>query len=157
MAVRHRVIGRSRAAVWTVLANPRLYGDWVTGVASTRPIDEHWPAVGTALAYTISVGRWSYEGRTVVRCYEPPGRLELEAHSGRLGTARIGIELRPWGEHTLVIVDEHPLRGFGGTVHAAPLEVFIQLRHRNLLARLARTVERNTPAAPAASDATAAA
>ncbi|MFF4741878.1 MULTISPECIES: SRPBCC family protein [unclassified Streptomyces] len=157
MAVRHRVIGRSREAVWTVLENPRLYGDWVTGVASTRPIDEQWPAVGTALAYTIAVGRWSYEGYTVVRRHEPPDWLELEAHSGRLGTARVSIELRTWGEQTLIIVDEHPLRGFGGTVHVAPLEVFIQLRHRNLLANLARTVERTTPAAAGVAGATAAA
>ncbi|MEI5007934.1 SRPBCC family protein [Streptomyces sp. PmtA] len=92
-------------------------------MASTRPIDEPWPAVGTAPARTIAVGRWSHEGCTVVRRHEPPPDwLEPEARSGRLGTARVGIGLRTWGEQTLVIVDEHPLRGFGGTVHLAPLE-----------------------------------
>ncbi|MGW0966540.1 hypothetical protein [Streptomyces sp. NPDC002516] len=35
----------------------------------------------------------------------------------------------------------HPLRGPGGDLHAAPLDFLIQLRHRSMLPRLARTVE----------------
>ncbi|MYS05936.1 SRPBCC family protein, partial [Streptomyces sp. SID6041] len=61
--------------------------------------------------------------------------------SGPLGTARVAIEVRPWGEESLVKVDEHPLRGFGGTVHNAAVDALIQLRHRSMLARLADVVE----------------
>ncbi|WP_406733324.1 SRPBCC family protein [Streptomyces sp. NBC_01794] len=146
MAVRHHIIKRSPEAVWTVLGNPRLYSEWVVGTSATRPLDDRWPQVDAALEYSISLGPWSYEGHTVVRRYEPPGWLELEAHSGRLGTARIAIEIRPWGrDDNLVIVDEHPLRGLGGALHAAPLDVLIQIRHRNMLPRLATTVERVSP------------
>ncbi len=141
MAVRHYVIERAPEAVWAVLEDPGLYSEWVVGTSETRALDDRWPQVGAALEYTVALGPWSYEGRTTVRRYEPPGWLELEADSGRLGTARIAIEVRPWGGHTLVIVDEHPLRGLGGAVHAAPLDVLIQVRHRNMLPRLARTVE----------------
>ncbi|MFD0427969.1 hypothetical protein ACFQ60_06565 [Streptomyces zhihengii] len=77
----------------------------------------------------------------MVRVSEPPRRLELEAYSGPLGTARIAFELRPWGDDTLVIFDEHPLRGMGGAVHNAALDAVQQLRHRVLLRRFARTVE----------------
>ncbi|GAA3246182.1 hypothetical protein GCM10020256_73670 [Streptomyces thermocoprophilus] len=49
--------------------------------------------------------------------------------------------MKPWGEHTLVVVDEHPLRGAGGFLHNAGFEVLIQLRHRAMLARLARLCE----------------
>ncbi|MFD3437183.1 SRPBCC family protein [Streptomyces sp. NPDC058685] len=144
MAIRHQVIEQSPEAVWAVLENPDLYGEWVVGTTASRPLDDQWPRVDAALEYSVSLGPWSYEGRTTVRRFEPGRWLELEAHSGRLGTARIAIEVRPWGGHTLVIVDEHPLRGLGGALHTAPLDLLIQLRHRTMLPRLAETVERMT-------------
>ncbi|GAA4967940.1 hypothetical protein GCM10023238_39840 [Streptomyces heliomycini] len=67
--------------------------------------------------------------------------LELEAKAGPLGTARIAIEVRPWGDHCLVIVDEHPLKGAGGAVHNVAVEALIQIRHRTMLARLAKICE----------------
>jgi hypothetical protein len=76
-----------------------------------------------------------------VRRHEAPQWLELEAHAGPLGTARIALDIRPWGEKTLVILDEHPLCGFGGTIHNAALEPLLQIRHRSMLARLAEVVE----------------
>ncbi|MEW2168133.1 SRPBCC family protein [Streptomyces sp. NPDC007084] len=149
MAIRHQVIERSPEAVWAVLEDPRLYAEWVVGTSTSRPLDERWPQVGSRLGYVLGRGRLTYEGRTVVRRVEPLRWLELEADSGRLGTARIAIEVRTWGPHTLVLVDEHPLRGIGGALHTAPLEVLIQLRHRKMLARLAKVVEeRAVPATP---------
>ncbi len=144
MAIRHQVIEQSPEAVWAVLEDPDLYGEWVVGTTASRPLDDQWPHVDAALEYSVSLGPWSYEGRTTVRRFEPHRWLELEAHSGRLGTARIAIEVRPWGGHTLVIMDEHPLRGVGGKLHAAPLDLIIQLRHRTMLPRLAQTVASRT-------------
>ncbi|MFJ7269123.1 hypothetical protein ACIQV3_21190 [Streptomyces sp. NPDC099050] len=37
--------------------------------------------------------------------------------------------------------DEHPLRGLGGSLHNPAVEVLLQLRHRGMLARLARVAE----------------
>ncbi|MET9667936.1 SRPBCC family protein [Streptomyces sp. NPDC006475] len=150
MAIRHQVIEQSPDAVWAVLESPALYSEWVVGTTDSRPLDDRWPQVDSALEYSVPIGPLSYEGRTTVRRYEPHRWLELEAHSGRLGTARIAIEVRPWGGHTLVIVDEHPLRGLGGKLHTAPLDLLIQLRHRTMLPRLAQTVERTTHQAPSA-------
>ena len=141
-----RVIERSPETVWAVLEDPRLYAEWVVGTSESKPADGRWPQVGARLTYVLGRGRLAYEGRTVVRRMERPRWLELEADSGRLGTARIAIEVRAWGAHSLVLVDEHPLRGLGGALHTAPLEVLIQLRHRKMLARLAEVVERR-PAA----------
>jgi hypothetical protein len=64
------------------------------------------------------------------------------------------MELRPWGEHTLIILDEHPLRGVGGSLHNGLLEGVMQVRHRAMLSRLARLCEdaespaRTTPGRP---------
>lgn len=142
MAVRHRLIERSAADVWAVLADGTRYGDWVVGTSESTPEKGAWPRVGSSIAYTVRLGRWSFTGRTVVRRCDAPNVLELEAESGRLGTGRIAVEVRPWGEDALVTIDEHPLRGPAAKLHNAVADVLIQLRHRSMLARLAEAVEK---------------
>ncbi|MFH8800727.1 SRPBCC family protein [Streptomyces sp. NPDC017936] len=141
MAVRHRLVKTDPGTVWTVLADGSRYADWVVGTASSEPVRGLWPQVGAAIEYEIRLGPVSLTNETVVRRCEEGAALELEARAGVLGTARIAIELRPWGEHCLVIVDEHPLQGAGGTLHNVGVEALIQIRHRAMLARLARVCE----------------
>ncbi|MFF7754712.1 SRPBCC family protein [Streptomyces sp. NPDC007971] len=144
MAVRHQLIRRPPHAVWAVLADPTRYGEWVVGPSTSVPLDQTWPAVGSRLRYTVRLGPWSADGVTTVRHRESGSELELEASFKSLGTARIFLQLRPWGEdETLVICDEHPLRGPGGTLHNAASEAMLQLRHRGMLTRLARLVEQD--------------
>ncbi|MFC9593872.1 SRPBCC family protein [Streptomyces sp. NPDC056944] len=142
MAVRHQLIRRSPAAVWAVLADPTAYGKWVVGPSISAPLDDAWPGVGARLRYFVHVGPWSLDGVTTVRHSEPGRELELEATLKTLGTARIFLQLRPWGRETLVVCDEHPLRGIGGTLHNPATEALLQVRHRGMLARLAKVVER---------------
>ncbi|MEU4875996.1 SRPBCC family protein [Streptomyces sp. NPDC021608] len=141
MAVRHRLIKVSPRTVWAVLSDGSRYADWVVGTSSSEPVRGRWPQVGAAIAYEVRLGPLRLTNETVVRHCEEGSELELEAHAGVLGTARIAIELRPWGEHCLVIVDEHPLQGAGGRLHNAGAEALIQLRHRAMLARLAGVCE----------------
>ncbi|BBA95517.1 hypothetical polyketide cyclase/dehydrase [Actinacidiphila reveromycinica] len=146
MARRHQLIERPPGQVWAVLADPARYDDWVVGVTGSAPGRGDWPRVGADLSYEVALGPWKGGGRTVVRRCEEPHVLELEAHSGPLGTARIAVDVRPWGERdSLVTLDEHPLRGTAGTLHNAAFDVFLQLRHRRMLKRLAYTVERSGP------------
>ncbi|MDT0265774.1 SRPBCC family protein [Streptomyces sp. DSM 44915] len=147
MAVRHRLIARPPAAVWDVLGDASRYADWVVGTRASEPAEGTWPEVGSALSYTVRLAGRDLHGRTWVRRCEPPRALELEADSGPLGTARIALDIRPWGAETLVIMDEHPLRGLGGRLHNAVLDAAQQLRHRGMLKRLARLVEEREPAA----------
>ncbi|MFI8296484.1 SRPBCC family protein [Streptomyces nigra] len=141
MAKRHRLIHVGPSAVWDVLADGTRYAEWVVGTARSEPVRGQWPQMDSAIRYEIKVGPARLVNETVVRRYEEGRCLELEAKAGPLGTARISIEVRPWGRKTLVIVDEHPLQGAGGTLHNAGFEVLIQLRHRTMLARLARLCE----------------
>lgn len=141
MAVWHQLIRRPPSAVWAVLEDGTRYGDWVVGTDRSYPRDDRWPRVGSMIDYAVRLGPWTVGGYTVVRRHEPPQWLELEVYSGPLGTARIAIELRSWGEDTLAIVDEHPLRGASGLLHNAALDALIQLRHRSMLGRLAGVVE----------------
>ncbi|MGW1229181.1 SRPBCC family protein [Streptomyces sp. NPDC001515] len=141
MAVRHRLIRKSPAEVWEVLSDPERYGEWVVGAAEARVDAGQWPELGATLRYAIRIGPFTLRNRTVVRRSEPTTVLELEADSGPLGTARIAMELRPWGENTLIIFDEHPLRGAGGALHNGLLDAAQQVRHRVMLGRLARLCE----------------
>ncbi|MEU1039417.1 SRPBCC family protein [Streptomyces sp. NPDC005551] len=141
MAVRHQLIKRPPHVVWAVLADPDCYSEWVVGTSDTRPAEGRWPEVGAALTFDVRMGPWTVSNQTVVRRCEPPRQLELEANSGPLGTARIALDVREWGDDTLLIVDEHPLRGAGGTLHNAAFEVLVQLRHRAMLNRLADLCE----------------
>jgi hypothetical protein len=127
--------------VWQILADGTRYADWVVGTARSRPVRGHWPEVGAALSYEVRLGPLRLHNETVVRRCLPGRELELEAKAGALGTARIALELRSWGDHTLVIVDEHPLRGAGGAVHNVAVEALIQIRHREMLRRLEHVCE----------------
>ncbi|MFF8103197.1 SRPBCC family protein [Streptomyces sp. NPDC014986] len=141
MAVRHRLIRTSPHTVWAVLADGTRYAEWVVGTSSSEPVSGHWPQLGAALRYEVRFGPLRLSNNTVVRRCVPDQILELEAEAGPIGTARVAIETRPWGDHCLVIVDEHPLRGAGGLVHNVAVEALIQIRHRAMLARLARICE----------------
>ncbi|WP_217139756.1 SRPBCC family protein [Streptomyces sp. AC627_RSS907] len=141
MAVRHRLIQASPRAVWDVLADGDLYVRWVVGPSKVVPKSGPWPRVGATIAYEVRLGPLRLNNESVVRHCVEGSQLELEAKAGRLGTARIAIELRPWGEQCLLIVDEHPLRGPGGLLHNVGLEAFLQVRHRAMLARLAELCE----------------
>ncbi|MCF3118301.1 SRPBCC family protein [Streptomyces arenae] len=152
MAVRHRLIKVSPETVWAVLADGGRYGRWVVGTVSSRPALGRWPEVGAAIEYTVGLGPVHATNKTVVRRCEEGSVLELEAKAGPLGTARIAIGIRPWGEHSLVTVDEHPLRGAAGVLHNMGFEVLIQLRHRAMLARLARECEAERRRRDGASD-----
>ncbi|WP_225823387.1 SRPBCC family protein [Streptomyces naphthomycinicus] len=152
MAVRHRVIKADPATVWQVLADGHRYADWVVGTGASRPKQGSWPRKDASIAYEIRLGPLRLANETVVRHCREGSLLELEIMAGFLGTARFSIELREWGEHCLVLVDEHPLQGAGGVLHNAGVEALIQVRHRSMLARLARCCDdagngrRETPA-----------
>ncbi|MFE9466815.1 SRPBCC family protein [Streptomyces virginiae] len=141
MAIRHRLIHAAPHEVWAVLADGSRYSDWVVGTSDSRVAHGLWPELGAALEYTVSLGPWTASGTTVVRRVSAPDELELEVDSGPVGTARVAIEVRSWGSESLVIVDEHPLRGVGGALHNAALDALIQLRHRSMLKRLANVVQ----------------
>ncbi|MFD0293590.1 hypothetical protein ACFWJS_04275 [Streptomyces sp. NPDC127061] len=55
------------------------------------------------------MGLKEFHGHTTIRRLDALHALELEAHGGSLGAARVAFDIRPWGDKTLVIRDEHPL------------------------------------------------
>ncbi|WP_128429791.1 SRPBCC family protein [Streptomyces cyaneus] len=138
MARNRRLILSSPAEVWSLLSDGYRYGEWVTGTQEVLAADPHWPQVGARLQVRVGVGRLALEDTCVVRICEPEHRLELEAKADPFGAARIAMRLIPWGEHTLFVLDWHPLRGPGIRMHGLPVDYVVAIRNGMMLTKLAR-------------------
>lgn len=145
VAVLNVLIERSPEQVWAVLADGDSYAKWVAGTQEVHHVDERWPQVGAVIRFTAGLGPLTVEDITTVRRLDPGRELELEAHAGWLGSARISIDVRSWGEHALVIIDEHPLSGPGARWHNALAEVMLRFRNRRMVRALASVVEEHHP------------
>ncbi|SEK46818.1 SRPBCC family protein [Streptacidiphilus jiangxiensis] len=142
MAQRQRLIEYPPSQVWDTLADGESYAQWVVGTKEILHADSRWPAVGAQLRFRAGLGPWTFEDTCEVRICESARRLELEASAKPFGTVRIAFTLIPWARNTLVILDEHPLRGLGARLQGPPTEFALHLRNRQLLDNLARTAAR---------------
>ncbi|MEV6397403.1 SRPBCC family protein [Streptomyces sp. NPDC051907] len=142
MARNRRLILSSPAEVWSLLSDGHRYGEWVTGTQQVLAADPHWPDVGARLRVRVGVGSLTLEDTCVVRICDPQRRLELEAKADPFGAARIAMNLIPWGEHTLVVLDWHPLRGPGTRMHGLPVDYVVAIRNGMMLTKLARIAVR---------------
>jgi uncharacterized protein YndB with AHSA1/START domain len=146
MAVLNVLVDRAADEVWDVLSDGSSYAEWVMGTKYIRDVDPGWPNLGAKIHFSFGVGPWTLNDVTTVRLVEHGQHLELEAHAGWLGSARVSIRLLPWGtERTVVILDEHPLTGAGARWHSLPMEGLLRVRNERMLRSLAEVVERRHP------------
>jgi hypothetical protein len=146
-----RLILSSPPEVWDLLSDGYRYGEWVTGTQQVLSADAHWPDVGARLRVRVGVGSLTLDDTCVVRICEPRRRLELEAKAGSFGAARIVMNLIPWGEHTLFVLDWHPLRGPGTRMHGLPVDYLVAIRNGMMLTKLARIAVREHGSKPVGS------
>lgn len=142
MARNRRLILSSPSEVWSLLADGSRYGEWVTGTQRVLTVDPHWPDVGARLRVRVGMGPATLDDDVVVRICEPERRLELEARAEPFGAARIAMRLIPWGEHTLFVIDWHPLRGPDTRMHGLPVDYVVAIRNGMMLTKLARIAVR---------------
>jgi carbon monoxide dehydrogenase subunit G len=141
VAVLNLLIDSPKDAVWDVLRDGWTYARWVAGTQTIREVDDAWPAVGSKVHFTAGIGPLKFDDVTYVRNLGDD-RLELQAHAGSFGSARVSIRLMDWGEgKTLVIIDEHPLTGPPARFHNAFVELLLRLRNRRMAASLKGVVE----------------
>lgn len=134
-------VNAAREAVWSVLSDASLYGDWVVGTKNVARADAGWPQVGAALEYELGVGPIAIGDRTVVLESEPPRLLLLRAEFRRLGAAMIRLELEGDGAATRVLMDEGPVEGVVETLHTSLTDAVLKRRNRAALDRLKRLAE----------------
>jgi uncharacterized protein YndB with AHSA1/START domain len=124
--------------VFAVLADPRLYGNWVVGASTTRGVEGRWPDVGAVLHHTQA---WLLRDTTSVIASEPPARLVLEARARPLAVARVDIRLEPEDGGTRIVLDERPTGGLAGALPSWMTEPGMALRNRETVRRLRRLAE----------------
>jgi uncharacterized protein YndB with AHSA1/START domain len=128
-------------AVWSVLADAALYGEWVVGTQGVARADGSWPAVGAELDYELGIGPITVGDRTIVVESEPPRLLVLRAELKRLGAATIRLQLEPADAGTRVVMDEAPVEGAIEKVHTPLSDAALKERNDVALGRLKRLAE----------------
>jgi hypothetical protein len=104
-------INATPAEVWAVLAEPRLYSEWVVGTTDSFGVEGEWPDEGAALRWETGVGPARAGDRTRVVRSEPRRRLDLRAELGVLGAIDIHVQLAADGDGTTVTLAEDPAAG----------------------------------------------
>jgi uncharacterized protein YndB with AHSA1/START domain len=138
VARNRRLILSSPSKVWDLLSDGHRYGEWVSGTQQVLAVDPQWPDVGARLRVRVGVGPLVLDDTCVVRICEPRRRLELEAKAAPFGAARIAMNLVPWAENTLLLLEWHPLRGPGTRMHGLPVDYLVSVRNGMMLTKLAR-------------------
>jgi uncharacterized protein YndB with AHSA1/START domain len=125
-------------SVWEVLADPRLYGNWVVGASTTRAVDGRWPEAGATLHHTQLL---VLNDTTTVLESEPARRLVLEARARPILITRVEVNLEPDGDGTRIVLDEKAVGGFAAAAPESATDPVIHLRNTDAVRRLKRLAE----------------
>jgi uncharacterized protein YndB with AHSA1/START domain len=142
MATVERHIRASPQEVFGVLANGWYYSGWVVGTSHMRAVEAAWPAAGSRLFHASGIWPAALRDSTRVEEVIPDERLVMTAMGGRLGQARIEMDLRPDGDGTVVRMVEVPTGGPGLWIHNPLNDRLLVRRNVESLARLAALAER---------------
>ncbi len=138
--VRH--IEAPAEAVWAVLADGWLYGNWVVGASRVRTVDVAWPAVGSALAHSFGVWPVVVNDESRVVESRPGERLGIQAKGWPMGEARVDLRLDAWADETCdVTIVEDAVVGPGTLVPRVVRQPLIAARNKEALRRLALIAE----------------
>lgn len=133
------------ARVFAVICDPRTFPDWLLGAQKIRKVDEAWPAPGSAFHHTVGAGPVHISDRTSVIEVNEPERLELRAHLGPMGSARVIFQLRAKDGMTEVELEEFPdggvMRVLWSTLGRAALALGIWGRNESSLQQLKAYIE----------------
>jgi uncharacterized protein YndB with AHSA1/START domain len=97
--------------VFDLLLDPTTYPSWLVGAQRIRAVDPDWPRPGAAFHHVVGFGPVRIRDRTTVIAATPSRRLELCAHAGPLGTARVRFDLTPIEDGTRLQLRELPATG----------------------------------------------
>jgi uncharacterized protein YndB with AHSA1/START domain len=125
-------------AVWEVLADPRLYANWVVGASTTREVEGRWPEVGATLHHTQML---LVHDTTTVLESEAPHLLVLEARARPLAVTRVEVRLEPDDDRTRVIFDESTTGALAGALPGLLSDPLLHVRNDETVRRLKRLAE----------------
>ena len=139
------MIAAAPQAVFDVLSDPRSYAYWVIGSMEIRGADPDWPQAGSRFHHTLGVGPIRLRDHTVVEELRPGRFLQLVAHAGWLGSARIKLELEAVDGGTCVTMIEDPADARTAFVFQPLTHLLVRARNVPSLDRLAELAEGRRP------------
>jgi NAD(P)-dependent dehydrogenase (short-subunit alcohol dehydrogenase family)/uncharacterized protein YndB with AHSA1/START domain len=140
---RNRIhIDAAPSDVFSVLADPFRYPQWVVGARRVRDSDSSFPAVGARFHHSVAIGPFSLNDHTEVLAVEPPSRILLKAKARPLGTALVELELTAAKGGTAVTMEEKPGDRLSSLLTGnPPAQQLLRLRNAEALSRLKRLLE----------------
>jgi uncharacterized protein YndB with AHSA1/START domain len=145
MARNEIFIEAAPAAVFSVLSDPRSYGEWVVGSREIRAADPDWPAAGAAFEHSVGIGWLSVSDHTSVISARAPECLELRARARPLPSARVRLQLHSEGTGTRVTMIEEPFNPVLSVMLGPVGHWLMKLRNVEALRRLKRLAEGDAP------------
>ena len=143
-----RVLRCTPEDVFRVLRDGWLYPSWVVGASRMREVDEQWPRVGSRIHHSFGVWPALLDDVTVVEAYEPPRRMVIRPKGWPIGEARVTIEVKARGKHSVVRIQEEAVAGPGRFVPTPVMDLFLAWRNTETLHRLAYLAEGMAPSTP---------
>ncbi len=140
-----RFIDAAPERVFSVLADPDGYGEWVVGSRDIRDADPDFPAPGTVFHHSVGIGPLVVHDHTEVLAADPPRMLRLRAHARPLGSAVVTLRLEPRRFGTEVTMIEDPAGWTTPLWILPPTHVFGRLRNFESLRRLKALAEGRGP------------
>ncbi len=128
--------------VWAVLADARLYAEWVLGAQEIKEADASWPAVGARMRHRTGLGPAAIEDDTVVEESVPPTRLVLRAQLRAAGIFLIALDLNASSAGTTLVIKEEPVEGVAASVPG--IDKAVHARNAVSLERLKELAERSS-------------
>ena len=125
-------------AVWEVLADPRLYGNWVVGASTTRAVDGDWPEVGSVLHHTQML---VLHDTTEVLERAHARRLVLEARARPMVVADVSVTLEREDGGTRVVLEEQVTGGLAAVLPRVISDAVIGVRNAESIRRIKRLTE----------------
>jgi uncharacterized protein YndB with AHSA1/START domain len=148
-----RTIYADADAVWSVLADPTTYPDWLVGAQVIRDVDDDFPNPGSGFHHAVGVNEGaSVPDSTTVLAAQPGRSLALKVRARPFFQGVAHFRLVPVKGGTEVLVGEEPLGVL--RVMRPLLEPLIAARNNRSLDRLRVLVEsRSSPPLPPAAPA----
>jgi uncharacterized protein YndB with AHSA1/START domain len=135
-----RTIHADPEAVWSVLADPTTYPDWLVGAQVIRDVDGEFPKPGSDFHHSVGASEdLALPDRTTALEAERPHKLTLKVRARPFFEGVVRFRLLPTKAGTELVLEEEPV---GPLRFAAPLlRPLIVARNAKSLDRLRDLVE----------------
>ena len=108
VATFERVVDVEREAVWAVLADPKAYGQWVSGAIDVTDLDDSWPAAGAVFAFNYRGGPLRLSGHAAVEEAHPPGHMRIRWSRGPFADSLADVAVGKTERACVIRIEEHP-------------------------------------------------